>query len=145
MWAEISETVVPESLEEKQLWKERAQLEKKIERREKMIHNTQERLKCGLVGSNERETLEDESGNIKVEVEGLREEITMIDRKIRQAESKAARDGPEGEKEEAKAIELAAKRAKEYAQALGEARERMEEEAQRINDLEAKLKEVGTT
>lgn len=40
MWAEISETVVPESLEEKQLWKERAQLEKKIERREKMIHNT---------------------------------------------------------------------------------------------------------
>ena len=97
------------------------------------------------MGSNERETLEDESGNIKVEVEGLREEITMIDRKIRQAESKAARDGLEGEKEEAKAIELAAKRAKEYAQALGEARQRMEEEAQRINDLEAKLKEVGTT
>jgi len=57
MKAMTSEFVVPESSEEKRLWKERVLLEVRIEKKEKMRGNTLARLKtdCGVQGRQELE------------------------------------------------------------------------------------------
>lgn len=85
MWAEINEVVMVETLEEKRLWKERAGLEKRVERKEKMIQNTRARVKSGWV-IGEEQTLHDEAEEIQREVDDIREEITVVDRRIRRAE-----------------------------------------------------------
>lgn len=61
--AVVNELVFPESSEEKRLWNERTQLEWQIEKKEKMIHNTRERLKAGW-GVRGEQTLNDEAGEI---------------------------------------------------------------------------------
>jgi hypothetical protein len=137
MRAVTGESVFPESGEEKRLWNERAQLEWQIEKKEKMIHNTRERLKTGWRVCGEQ-TLNDEAEEIQREISELREEITLVDREIRVAEKDASVEGLEE-----KATEVAAKEAKEYALRLGEARQRMEAEARIISELEGKLKHVG--
>lgn len=141
MWAEINEVLIPETLEEKQLWHERAVVEKKIERKEKMIHNAKERLKSGWVPQEQR--LNDEMDEIQAEIDWAREEMTGLDRRIRAAEKSGEENGSEWEKWEAKAKYVAAKQAKRYSQALGQARKRRDEEERRISELEAKLKSVG--
>lgn len=78
VWAEISEVVMAESMEEKQLWKERAQMEKRIERKEKMIYNARERLKSGWV-LDETQALNDEIDETQAEIDMTREEITAVD------------------------------------------------------------------
>jgi predicted nucleic acid-binding Zn-ribbon protein len=129
--------VIAESLEEKQLWRERAQLEKKVERKEKIIQNTRVRLKSGWTFG-EEQTLSDEAEEIQREMNDIREEITAVDRRIRRVE----REGLGSGEREAKAIELAAKEAKEFACGLEEARQRKKEAEETISELEAKLKEV---
>lgn len=136
MWAEINEVVMAETLEEKQLWKERARLEKRVERKEKMIQNTRARVKSGWV-IGEEQTLHDEAEEIQREVDDIREEITVVDRRIRRAE----RDGLGSDEKEAKAIELAAKEAKEDAYGLEQARQKKKEAEETIEELETKLKE----
>ena len=55
MIADINRVVLEESEEEKMLWEKRTLLEKKIEKKMKMIHNRQERLDCrGRIGVFER-------------------------------------------------------------------------------------------
>lgn len=140
MRAMTREFVVPESGEETRLWKERALLEVQIEKKEKMIHNTRERLRVGW-GVQGRQVLNDEAEEMQREINELREEITLVDREIRATE----RDDSK-ELEEAKATDLTSREAREakgYAYALGEARKRMEAEARTISELERKLKEVG--
>lgn len=131
------EFVVPESSEETRLWKERALLEVQIEKKEKMTHNTRERLRAGW-GVQGRQTLNDEAEEIQREIDELREEITFVDREIRAAEKAGSK-----ELEGVKGMELTAREAKECAYALGQARRRMEAEARTISELEEKLREVG--
>jgi hypothetical protein len=137
MRAITSELVVPESSEERRLWKERRLLEVQIEKKEKMMDNIRVLLKGGW-GVQGQQTLSDEADEMQREIVELREEITLVDREIRAAE----KDGSKG-LDEAKALELVAKEAKEYAYALGQARQRLKEEEEKICELEAKLKDVG--
>jgi gas vesicle protein len=88
MRAITSELVVPESSEERRLWKERGLLEVQIEKKEKMIDNTRQRLKSEWVVQG-KQTLKDEANEIQREVDELREEITLVDREIRVAEKDA--------------------------------------------------------
>jgi hypothetical protein len=132
-----SEFVVPESSEERRLWKERGLLEVQIEKKEKMIDNTRQRLRSGW-GVQGKQTLNDEADEIQREIEELREEITLVDREIRVAERERCVEGPE----EAKAIELAAKEAKEFAQASEQARQRKKEAEETIWELEWKGRSV---
>jgi len=130
--------VLEESEEEKILWEKRALLEKKIEKKMKMIDNGRERLACGgRIGVFER--VEQEIGIMQEEIGRIRDEIALVDRKIRVAERKEI----EERREEAEGVDWVAKEAKEYADALGRARQRMEAEVRTIRDLERKLKEVG--
>lgn len=103
------EFVVPESSEETRLWKERALLEVQIEKKEKMTHNTRERLRAGW-GVQGRQTLNDEAEEIQREIDELREEITFVDREIRAAEKAGSK-----ELEGVKGMELTAREAKECA------------------------------
>jgi hypothetical protein len=132
-----SESTVPESSEERRLWKKRGLLEVQIEKKEKMIDNTRQRLKSEWVVQG-KQTLKDEADEIQREIDELREEITLVDREIRAAEKDACVEGSE----EAKAIELAAKEAKEFAYALEQARQRKKEAEQTISEFEARVKEA---
>lgn len=138
MMAEMHEAGFDESKEEELLWEKRGRMEKRIERKERMIYNAQERLNCGWkIGVFEK--VEDEIGMMQEEIGRIRGEIALVDRKIRAAERKELEEG----EEEAKAINLVAEEAKEYAYALGQARQRMKDEEKKICELEAKLKGVG--
>jgi hypothetical protein len=138
MTADTNEIVLEESEEEKLLWEKRTLLEKKIEKKMKMICNGRERLDCGgRIGVFER--VEEEIGMMQEEIGRIRDEIALVDRKIRVAE----REELGRRREEARGVDLVAKEAKEYADALGQARQRMEAETRTIRDLERKLKEVG--
>lgn len=113
-------------------------MERKIEKKEKIIHNAREQLdsrwKIGVF-----KRLDKEIGMMQNEIGSIRVEITLVDRKIRaveKAESVEAR-------ESAQAIDIVAEEAKGYAYALGQARQRLEREAQTICELESKLEEVG--
>lgn len=135
---------MPECGKEKRLWTERGRLEEMIERKEKMIHNAQERLskKADFLWHEDRDKLVNDVKTMQSEINRVREEITAVDEEIRVGESsnwwEAIRD-----EEEAKTIVAAAKQAEEISHALGEARQRMRAEEQNISELEAKLKEVG--
>jgi hypothetical protein len=130
--------VLQESEEEKLLWEKRTLLERKIEKKEKMIYNGQERLNCGgKIGVFER--VEEEIETMQEEIGRIRDVIAVVDREIRAAERREL----EEKREQAKANDLVAQEAKEYANALGQARQRVEVETQTIRDLERKLKEVG--
>lgn len=138
MIADMNGFVLEESEEEKLLWEKRTLLEKKIEKKMKMIYNGRERLDCGgRIGVFER--VEEERGMMQEEIGRIRDEIALVDRKIRVAE----REELGKRKEEARGVDLVAKEAMEYAEALGQGRQRMEAEARTIRDLERKLKEVG--
>jgi hypothetical protein len=128
--AVTSESTVPESSEERRLWKERAARgADREEGKDDRQHATAVEVGMGSVR---------EANEIQREVDELREEITLVDREIRVAEKDACIKGSEG----AKAIELAAKEAKEFAYALEQARQRKKEAEQTISELEAKVKEA---
>jgi predicted nucleic acid-binding Zn-ribbon protein len=136
MTAEAKEAGIHESKEEKVLWEKRARMEKKIEQKEKMIHNARERLDGGWkIGVFER--LDQEIGMMQEEIGSIRVEITSVDRKIRAVERAELVEARE------EAIDLVAEEAKGYAYALGQARQRMERETQTIRELEEKLEKVG--
>lgn len=137
MRAMTSEFVVPESSEEKRLWKERGLLEVQIEKKEKMIRNTRERLKAGR-GVQGRQTLCDEADEIQREIDELREEITFADREIRAAERNGSK-----EREGATATESRAREAKECAHELVQARMRMAASVWTVSELEGKLEGLG--
>lgn len=127
-----------QSEEEKLLWEKRARMERKIEKKEKMIHNARERLDCGWdIGVFER--LEQEIGIMQEEIGSIRVKITFMDRQIRAVEKGELAEG----REKVEARDLAAKEAKEYTDALGQARQRMDTEAQTIRELERKLEGLG--
>jgi len=137
MKAMTSEFVVPESSEEKRLWKERALLEVRIEKKEKMIGNARARLKAewGVQG---RQELENEANEIKREIDELREEISTVDGEIRAVE----KDGS-NELEGATTKESKARQKEECFRTLVQARMRTEADARTIAELEGKLKEMG--
>jgi predicted nucleic acid-binding Zn-ribbon protein len=138
MRGETNEVVLPESNEEKLLWQDRAQLEKKIEKREKMLHNARERLNCRWV-LDDFDKVEDEVRDMEEEVRNIREEMSVVDRKIRVAE----REGSEEEEKVANSTKLVEEEAKAYRLALGEARQKREEMVGTISKIEARLKEMG--
>lgn len=143
MKAASRETIIPESSEEKRLWMERGRLEQGIERKEKVIHNAQERLlKARWLWKDDRPVLESVVATTRIEIDKLREDITAVDEEIRAGELSEWKEAIRND-EEAKAMEAAAREAKEISHALGEARQRMKVEAQNISELEAKLKRVG--
>jgi hypothetical protein len=84
-------------------------------------------------------------GMMQKEISGIRNEIALVDRKIRAAERRELAERTEfGEtKQEAIVNDSVAQEAKEYADALGQSRQRMEAEIRTMRDLERKLKEVG--
>jgi hypothetical protein len=134
MIADMNRVVLEESEEEKMLWEKRTLLEKKIEKKMKMIHNGRERLDCGgRIGVFER--VEEEIGMMQEDIGRIRDEIALVDRKIRVAERKEM----EERREEAEGVDWVAKEAKEYADALGQARQRMEAEVQYCNVIRSKL------
>jgi hypothetical protein len=138
MIADMNGVVLQESEEEKLLWEKRTLLEKKIEKKMKMIHNGQERLdNGGRIDVFER--VEEEIGMMQEEISGIRDEIALVDRKIRAAERREFGET----KQEAMVNDLVAQEAKEYADALGQSRQRMEAEIRTMRDLDRKLKEVG--
>lgn len=72
-------------------------MEKKIERKKKIIYNSKERLKSGWVVS-ETQTLKDGLVEIQTEIDRIREEDTAVDREIRTAEENGSEEGVEGSK-----------------------------------------------
>jgi hypothetical protein len=124
--------------EQELLWEERRSLERKIEKRAKMLENARERLNCRWV-LDDFEEVESEVREMETEVRDIREEISVVDRKIRKAE----REGLEEEERAKKVAKLADEEAKMYTLALEEARQKEGEMAGTISKIEAKLKEMG--
>lgn len=137
MKAMISEFIVPESGEEKRLWKERALLEVQIDKKEKMIGNTRARLKATF-GVQGRQELENEADEMKREIDELREEITTVDREIRAVEKEMSREAEEAPTKESKA-----RQREECFRMLAQTRMKMEADARTITELEGKLREMG--
>jgi hypothetical protein len=140
MAAEMNTAACQESREEV-LWAKRTQLEKRVEKREKMIYNAQEVIGSALTWNVARQILRDEVEKMEKEIQALRTNMVLVDREIRVAETES--DESEEGKEEADAMELAAREAKGYAHAVRQERQRMEDEVRRMGELEAKLEAVG--
>ena len=124
--------------EEKLLWEKRASLETKIEKREKMLQNANERLNCRWV-LDDFEQVGDEVSEMEAEVRDIREEMSLLDREIRAKE----REGLEEEERVSKATKIAEEEAKMYTLALEEAKQKEGEMAGTIRKIEAKLREMG--
>lgn len=125
MNAAIGEGFTGESSAEQKLWKQRGVLEQKIVKKERMIHNAQERLRqMNWVWKDDRSKLEGDVSKIRNEIDEIREEITAVDDEIRAGEEDEWRKAGE---EEA---------AKELDSALDEAR-------RKVVELEGKLREAG--
>jgi hypothetical protein len=140
MAAKMKTAACQESREEV-LWAKRTQLEKRVEKREKMIYNAQEVIGSALTWNVARQILRDEVEKMEKEIQALRTNMVLVDREIRVAETES--DESEEGKEEADAMELAAREAKGYAHAVRQERQRMEDEVRRMGELEAKLEAVG--
>lgn len=136
MKAEIGEVGFGESSEERRLWKERGHLERQIEKKEKMLHNTEELFRPGW-GVQGRNELIEEANEMRREIQELRQEITLVDREIRAAE----KDGSK-ELEEATTKESKARQKEECFHALVQTRMRMGADARTISELEDKLREM---
>jgi chromosome segregation ATPase len=143
MKAAIDEGMMTESNAEQKLWKERGLLEERIMKKERMIHNAQERLmRASWLWKEDRHKLENDVSKIRGEVDQIRERITAVDEEIREGEESEWKEALL-EEEEASRMESVAQAAKELSSALGEARRKASEWAQKVIELEAKLKEVG--
>lgn len=108
------------------LWARRCELERRIERRVKMIENVDKVLEAiGMSSMKEAGKLQEEKKKIRVEINKLRREIWKVDGEVRWAE---AFEDAYREKREAK-------EAKEAKKAKAEPlREEEEEERERMRD-----------
>lgn len=138
MNAAIDKGFPGESRAEQKLWKQRGLLEQKIVKKERMIHNAQERLNQTAWGwKPDRSKLEGDVSMIQSEIEQIREEITAVDDEIRAGEEDGWRKAGE-EEEKAKKAEAAEQARKELSSALDEAR-------RKVVELEGKLREASRT
>jgi hypothetical protein len=85
MMAKMNEDGFHGSEEEKLLWEKRERMEKRIEKKEKMLYNAQQRLNCRWI-LDDFEKVESEVREMEEEVRDIREEMSGVDRKIRMAE-----------------------------------------------------------
>lgn len=92
------------------MWARRCELERRIERRLKMIENVEKVLEAiGMSSMKEAGNMREEQKKIRGEIDKLRREIRRVDREVRQAEvaedverarGEAKRKEAEGKKEE---------------------------------------------
>jgi hypothetical protein len=86
MAAEMNTAACQESREEEVLWAKRTQLEKRVEKREKMIYNAREVIGSALTWNVARQILKDEVEKMEKEIQAIRTNVVLVDREIRVAE-----------------------------------------------------------